>query len=206
MLYTDGIVEATKDIVAGLDALARAAADTARYPARHMARALVERALAGAARRDDSLILVLRRRTAPIATDAHRLGPFEYRFTPNAAAVPLARHLLADWLEHQPVDQEEVADLLLIASELCSNAVRHATDRPGAAALRAWADGDSIVVEAEDDGAFPVKPVDAAIECPPVDAEQGRGLYLIDALADEVATRVEDGRTVVRCVRRAVLA
>src|SRR5207247_10994985 len=66
VLYTDGIVEATKDIVAGLDALAHAAADTARYPARHMARALVERALAGAARRDDSLILVLRRRTAPV--------------------------------------------------------------------------------------------------------------------------------------------
>ena len=206
VLYTDGIVEATKDIVAGLDALARAAADTARYPARHMARALVERALAGAARRDDSLILVLRRRTAPVATDVHRLGPFEYRFTANPAAVPLARHLFTDWLEHQPVDQEEVADLLLIASELCSNAVRHATDAPGAAALRAWAEGDSIVVEAEDDGAFPVEPLAAGLERPPVYAEQGRGLYLVDALADEVATRVEDGRTVVRCVRRAVLA
>src|SRR5207237_4884149 len=48
VLYTDGLVEATKDILDGLDALAEAAAEAAGYPAGPLARALVDRPLAGA--------------------------------------------------------------------------------------------------------------------------------------------------------------
>ena len=48
ILYTDGLIEATKDVLAGLQGLEAAAAQTAGYPARQLAEALVERALAGA--------------------------------------------------------------------------------------------------------------------------------------------------------------
>ncbi|MDQ3980489.1 MAG: SpoIIE family protein phosphatase, partial [Actinomycetota bacterium] len=153
VLYTDGLIESTKDVLVGLENLTRAAAQIAKYPSHHVARALVERSLSGAMRRDDSLALVLRRRTPPPPDRAVRLGPFEYRFSPSPATIPLGRHLLSDWLEHLAVEEAEMADMLLVASELCSNAVRHASGKPGALTMRAWADGDALVVEVEDDGA-----------------------------------------------------
>ena len=203
ILYTDGLIEATKDIILGLERITRAAAETAQYPAPHLARALVERSLSGAMRRDDSLALVLRRRIPPGKESTPPLGAFEYRFSPSLATVPLARHLLADWLEHMALDAGERADLLLVASELCSNAVRHSSGKPGALTMRAWADGDALVVEVEDDGAG--MELSHRMEDPDLDAEQGRGIYVVRALTDDLTVRRVEERTVVRAVRRAVL-
>jgi serine phosphatase RsbU (regulator of sigma subunit)/anti-sigma regulatory factor (Ser/Thr protein kinase) len=203
ILYTDGLIEATKDILVGLERITRAAAETAQYPAPHLARALVERSLSGAMRRDDSLALVLRRRIPPSSQSSPALGPFEYRFSPSLATIPLARHLLEDWLEHLSLDAGERADLLLVASELCSNAVRHSSGKPGALAMRAWADGDAVVMEVEDDGAG--MELSHRMEDPDLDAEQGRGIYVVRALTDDLTVRRVDERTVVRAVRRAVL-
>ena len=203
ILYTDGLIEATKDILVGLERITRAAAETAQYPAPHLARALVERSLSGAMRRDDSLALVLRRRIPPGTESSPPLGAFEYRFSPSLATIPLARHLLGDWLEHLALDAGERADLLLVASELCSNAVRHSSGKPGALAMRAWADGDALVVEVEDDGAG--MELSPRMEDPDLHAEQGRGIYVVRALTDDLTVRRVDERTVVRAVRRAVL-
>jgi serine phosphatase RsbU (regulator of sigma subunit)/anti-sigma regulatory factor (Ser/Thr protein kinase) len=203
VLYTDGLIEATKDILTGLERITAAAAETAQYPAQHLARALVERSLSGAMRRDDSLALVLRRRVPPGAVSAAPLGAFEYRFSPSLATVPLARHLFGDWLEHLKLEEAERADLLLVASELCSNAVRHASGKPGALAVRAWAEADAVVVEVEDDGAG--MELSHRAEDPDLDAETGRGLYVVRALTDDLSVRRVDERTVVRAVRRAVL-
>ncbi|MDQ6724770.1 MAG: SpoIIE family protein phosphatase [Actinomycetota bacterium] len=203
VLYTDGLIEASKDILVGLERITAAAAETAKYPAPHLARALVERSLSGAMRRDDSLALVLRRRIPPGTGRTAPLGAFEYRFSPSLAAVPLTRHLFADWLEHLSLDESEVGDVLLVASELCSNAVRHASGQPGALALRAWADADALVIEVEDDG--PGMELSRRVEDPDLDAEQGRGIYVVRALIDDLTVRREGERTVVRAVRRAVL-
>ncbi len=203
VLYTDGLIEATKDILSGLERITAAASETAKYPAPHLARALVERSLFGAMRRDDSLALVLRRRIPPPSDPGPPLGAFEYRFSPSLATVPLARHLLGDWLEHLGLEEGERGDLMLIASELCSNAVRHATGEHGALAMRAWADADAVVVEVEDDG--PGMELSPRLEDPDVDAEQGRGLYVVRALSDDLSVSRVGERTVVRAVRRAVL-
>lgn len=61
VLYTDGVVETDKDIVAGLATLASNAARLRELEAAEMARALLERSLSTGGRRDDSLVLVLRR-------------------------------------------------------------------------------------------------------------------------------------------------
>src|SRR5205807_931331 len=173
ILYTDGLVEARKDILAGLDELAAAASQTARYPATHQAKALVERALAGAARRDDTLALVLRRRTPPESESSVRLAPFEFRFSPSPASVGLARHFLSDWLTFQNVDGDDIDDILLVASELATNAVKAASGEERSVTLRARHDEDAIVLEAEDDGGTTIEERDllAFDEDPLVDAE-----------------------------------
>ena len=207
VLYTDGLIEANKDVEAGLDGLIRAAAQVACYPAPQLARSLVERALWGAVRRDDSLALVLRRRVAPVLSRRRRLSPFEYRFSPNRVTVPLARHLLADWLDLLPVEAPEAADLVLAASELCANAVRNATGAPGGLTLRAWAEGGSVVMEVEDDGAgFEFADRYDEDDPPDPEAEHGRGLYLVEAVTDDLSVRRVEGHNVVRVVKRAVLA
>ncbi|HEX8771340.1 MAG TPA: SpoIIE family protein phosphatase [Acidimicrobiales bacterium] len=206
VLYTDGLIEASKDILVGLDGIKAAAAETGRYPANHLARALVERALSGAMRRDDSLALVVRRRSPRSPDTGPVLAPFEYRFSPIPATIPLARHLFADWLEHLAVDDSERSDLILVVSELCSNALSHSSGAPRSLALRAWAEGDAIVVEVEDDGAgFEIED-HYDDEMPDLDVEKGRGLYVVEALTDDISVRRDDAdHTVVRAIRRAVL-
>ncbi len=61
ILYTDGLIEARKDIIDGMDKLARHASDLHQLPAKQLADELVTRSLAGADRLDDSLALVVRR-------------------------------------------------------------------------------------------------------------------------------------------------
>jgi anti-sigma regulatory factor (Ser/Thr protein kinase) len=206
IFYTDGLIETTKDVVKGLESLARHAGDTARYPAASLARSLVDRTLEGAIRRDDSLALVLRRRTPPPDGSHLPLAPFEYRFAPNMAAVPLARHFLQDWLVRVPIEPAEAADLLLVATELAANAVHHASAQPGSILMRASVSGPDIVVELEDDGGHPVTLPDPTDDLPEPLAERGRGLFLVRALVDELDSEVTAGHTRVRAVRRAVVA
>jgi len=205
VLYTDGLIEATKDIVQGLSALNQYVAETAEYPAAGMARALVDRALRGVARHDDSLALVVRRRTPASLEGRHLLGPFEHRFTPNEAGVALARHLLEDWLIRVPVERTAADDILLMASELCSNAVRHATGEQGGVALRGQVNGADMELEVEDDGGEMSWP-QMLDDLPDPDVEQGRGLFLVQALSDEISCEVLEGRTFVRAIKRAVVA
>lgn len=209
ILYTDGLIEATKDVLAGLKSLEEAATETAGYPARQLAEALVERALAGAARRDDSLALILRRRTPPKPSEGtRRLGPFAYRFSPVGANVPLVRHALADWLRHQGVEDRDVADLLIVASELCANAVRASTGSPGALELSAHADDSdgAVVLEVSDDGPGFEWPAPRRLEdAPDPSQEFGRGLFLVTALTDDVTVAHDEGQTRVTATKRAAL-
>jgi PAS domain S-box-containing protein len=66
LLYTDGLVEARKNIVTGLESLAQELARVWQLPAETMTDELVARALAGAERRDDTLALLVRRAGAPV--------------------------------------------------------------------------------------------------------------------------------------------
>lgn len=205
IVYTDGLIEATRNIIEGLATLQRAALETRRYPAAQLARALVDRALHGATRQDDALALVLRRRVPPPAAGTHVLPPFEYRFSPYPAAVPLARNLLRDWLVRVPVDRPETDDLVLVASELCANAVRHASGQPGGVVLRARAEDADVVIEVEDDGdgLDALTPID---DLPDPRGEAGRGLFLVQTLSDDVSYERHEPGTCVTVRKRAVIS
>ena len=128
-----------------------------------------------------------------------------HRFSPTPAAVPIARHLLRDWLHMVPVEEESAENVLLVASELCSNAVRHASGEPGGITLTAEVDGDDVVIEVSDDGKGIAPFALNADELPDPEAEEGRGLFLVRTVADECTLDTGDHGTIVRAVHWAVV-
>ena len=206
LLYTDGLVEAGKDILAGLSQLRVAAAETAGYPPRHLPRVLVDRALAGAQRRDDTLALVLRRRAVPAGPRPRLLTGVDHRFSPSLAAVPISRHLFGDWLGHQRIDAADREDLLVVVSELCTNAVRSAAGSTSGLHLRAWPEGDALVLEVLDDGPGFDATSPVPDDVPSAEQVSGRGLFIVRALVDELVFDRTPAGTTVRCVKRHLFA
>jgi anti-sigma regulatory factor (Ser/Thr protein kinase) len=104
----------------------------------------------------------------------------------------MVRNAVAAHADHLGLAAERVGDLVLIVSELGSNAVRHGG---GAGRLRLWATDAEVVCEVRDDGP-------GLRQAPPEDrpdpsASNGRGLWLVRRYADDFeATTPETGGTV----------
>lgn len=189
VLYTDGLVEASKDILAGMDALVRHAADVAHLPAPECAQELVTRSLEGAARRDDSLALVLRRVPVPVAERVRT-----WRLAPEANAVSATRRELGHWLVDLGAPSD---DVLLATSELLANAVAVARSD---VTVRVEVLPTEVVVEVTDDGPGVVDLADRGLDLPDAATEHGRGLYLVRAVATDVSAMSTAEGSVVRAV------
>ncbi|OKK18195.1 ATP-binding protein [Streptomyces sp. CB00455] len=114
----------------------------------------------------------------------------------EAASVPLARRLLLGTMETAGVDPDISFDLSVALSEACANAVEHGgavgvRDETEAYRVTAYLDGDRCRIEVSDSGpGFPP----AAGRRRPSLAEHGRGLHLIEELADHVRFGNRPGR------------
>ncbi|MFI6336199.1 ATP-binding protein [Streptomyces sp. NPDC050535] len=128
----------------------------------------------------------------------------------EAASVPLARRLLIGTMETAGVDPDVSFDLSIALSEACANAVEHGGDTTAqgdfseAYRVTAYLDGETCRIEVTDSGPgfpsgpevtsgraarTPLRPVTAR-----ADAENGRGLCLIQELADHVQIGNKPGR------------
>ncbi|MGX1755673.1 ATP-binding protein [Streptomyces lydicus] len=131
----------------------------------------------------------------------------------EAASVPLARRLLLGTMETAGVDPDICYDLAVALSEACANAVEHGGDAATEDyRVTAFIDGDTCRIEVTDSGpgfrhcpAPPAPPHTATDRAPtpapvptpaqaPAFAEDGRGLFLIEALTDHVRYRNRTGR------------
>jgi len=88
---------------------------------------------------------------------------------------------------------ERFSDLMLAASELAANSVRHAG---GGGLARAWHTTEAVFCEVEDAGSIGDPLVGR--RRPSLSAREGRGLWLVNHLCDLVEVRSAAGRTVVR--------
>ncbi|WP_100414900.1 ATP-binding SpoIIE family protein phosphatase [Mumia flava] len=179
ILYTDGLVEAGKDIVAGMDELGRIAAEAADASVKELSDALVERSLEGAARRDDALALVLRRERVTVSAGRSRW------VLPADAEHELrrVRSELGGFLRDHGYDS---GDPVTVAAELLANALRAARTE---VALTVELAEVAVVVDVLDDG-----PGDALLPTrgyvlPVAGSEGGRGLYMVRSLSDDVRIR-----------------
>ncbi|MBC2865822.1 ATP-binding protein [Streptomyces mexicanus] len=115
----------------------------------------------------------------------------------DAASVPLARRLLLGTMETAGVDPDISYELSVALSEACANAVEHGGDGDSSEVFRvtAYLDGEMCRIEVADAGpGFPSGGRSPQIRAAPADAEHGRGLCLIQELADHVHIGNKPGR------------
>lgn len=103
----------------------------------------------------------------------------------DSTTVPAARHRLAAVLREHPVPDELADAILLVASELVTNAVEHGG---GAERLELEREPDAVVLRVSDRG--PGLPEQRPR---PLDSVRGRGLALVEALTSGWGYQQEDG-------------
>ncbi|MGW5329016.1 SpoIIE family protein phosphatase [Streptomyces sp. NPDC004014] len=175
LLCTDGLVEQPgTDLDDGVRALTDLIAEGPED-----VRALANRLIAAAEARggDDDVALLLLRRRAPEARRAG--GRFQQHVAPgDAEALRQARHLIRAAVRGWGA-RERADDIELVADELITNALMH-TEGAAIVTLRALEGSDRrLRVEVEDSSSALPRRRDAG-----EDGVSGRGLLLVDRLAD----------------------
>jgi serine/threonine-protein kinase RsbW len=107
-----------------------------------------------------------------------------FRHAARPAAIARARHDVQDALAPR-VTAEALGDVMLIVSELVTNAVRHANTEEFE--IKIDLHGGGLRIEVHDDGGGFVPKI-----APSEDGQGGYGLYIVDRLADRWG--VERGR------------
>jgi len=173
--YTDGLVERReRDIDTGIEALAEQLEMLSGSELSTLPETLVG-ALLPDGPDDDIAILVARVNQEPFAAALHhRLGHDE-------PAVSNARRIVTDNLREWGVPEETIDEVVLMASELVTNAFLHG--RPPID-LRLHSTGNEITFEVQDRA--PYRPRRRRAE---EDDENGRGLQIVAILADRWGSR-----------------
>ncbi len=195
VLYTDGLVEATRDVLSGMravkDVLNRCAGSN------DPAQALFSAVLADGPRDDVAILTVdvdygARRAAAAAATQLRR-----WTFcSDDPRAAQHARHEFAHFVGSRLGGTDEAQFAEIVFGELVSNVVRHAA---GPVEVIADATGVDLVLHVVDEGpGFRHVP-----SLPDIFSESGRGLYMVAALTEEFhvalrATRGSHARAVLR--------
>ncbi len=183
VLYTDGVLEFSRDILNAERYLLVASAVTARLrnPASR-AGEIVRRTMGGHPPGDDIAMLVFSFGEGGGSTVSHRLETlmswqFDSRDSRTAYRV---REQVLQFLRELSHPDQELFEVKAVIGELIANAVEHA---PGDVHLEVDWSGDRAVLRMRDHGpgftAHATLPRDAM-------SEDGRGLYLISALADDL--------------------
>ncbi|MEV4148649.1 ATP-binding protein [Amycolatopsis sp. NPDC049691] len=118
-------------------------------------------------------------------------APFHRRIAAVADRLPELREALAHWLSTLGVSEERREDIVLAGYEAMANSAEHAYrhGEPGPVDVRAEALNGRLTVTVTDYGAWRAPTATNGL--------RGRGLLLIDSLADQSAqVHREDGTTV----------
>ena len=132
-----------------------------------------------------------------------RLQEFSATYPAATAALPRARGDLADWLRLQGVPDVVNDELLVVASELLSNAISASQDPDQELEVAASVDDDCVTLEVTNPPASEFRVVDRWDYDDPL-RPGGRGLIIVESLVDDlaIAPPTRDRSLSVRCQRR----
>ena len=126
----------------------------------------------------------------PLAELGRPQGELEF----ERGDLSLVRSVVRRQLERVELPHARAHGLVLAANEAASNSVVHGGSSAGR--LRVWQVGEGVVCEITDPGRI-ADPL-AGRTRPPLDAETGRGMWLMNQVCDLVETRSDEGGTTVR--------
>jgi anti-sigma regulatory factor (Ser/Thr protein kinase) len=185
-VYTDGLVERRgTDLAKRLDELEKTLVEHRDDPVSELPGTLVGLLAEGAS--DDVALAVVKVHDS--GSEVMRLPLDE-----DLSAVATARRAVAAQLRAWEVSPRVVADMILLTSELVTNSQRHAR---GPYELRLRHVEHEVMVEAVD--ASPQRPRRRRVDG---DAESGRGLTIVEAVADRWGSRSTPDGKVVWAARR----
>ncbi len=183
VLYTDGLVERrTASIDEGLRRLVELARlEPLGAPA--LADSICDRILDGRSQDDDVCVMTIYR-TPTVSMFSHTL---------TAAPSELAglRQHLREWLDANGVADDVERGIVLAASEAAANAVEHAYGCNGVGIVTVMArfDEERVALTVRDEGTWRTSRPNT---------DRGRGLAIMQALADDFSIEQENGATVLR--------
>ncbi|WP_436392334.1 SpoIIE family protein phosphatase [Amycolatopsis sp. MEPSY49] len=182
MLYTDGLVERRREALDdGIDRATSVAHGARDADLAELAATLMGR-LRPAEGYEDDVALLLYRRSVP---------PLELDFPAHPDSLAPTRRWLRAWLGTASLGEDLAQDILVAAGEACANAVEHAyPGAEGTAHLSAHFAGATLVVTVTDRGHWKQPPPDNRVM-------RGRGMPMMEALADAVAVRHDPAGTTV---------
>jgi serine/threonine-protein kinase RsbW len=127
-------------------------------------------------------------------------------FQCERVSVPVMRRVLGDTLRGLGVDEESVYDILLAATEACTNVLRHSGQQAGGYAVLTHLGAVGCQVQVADEGigaprdrAVPAEPQDIPVAQLP---ESGRGLAVMRACVDNVELDSRPGHGTVVTLRK----
>ncbi|GBE65412.1 hypothetical protein MFM001_18740 [Mycobacterium sp. MFM001] len=179
LLYTDGLIERPGEgLDQGFARLRAAAADCAELPVGDICGVLLDRMRPPGGYTDDVAVLALR----PSHVAARS---FATVIPAEVAHIAGARRRLRRWLSGVVADPPREADILLATGEAVTNAIEHGSrdDRAATVSVEAFVRGDSVAVTVSDAGRWSG---DSSASLRSL--QRGRGLMLINGLADHVET------------------
>jgi anti-sigma regulatory factor (Ser/Thr protein kinase) len=184
--YTDGMIEHSRDVLAGEAQLLEAAVRSYQADAENPALALQERIFNATANRDDAATLTLTCEDGPVGENM--------TFSAIPLAAPIVRSLLHRFCDQHGIPSQQRFALITAVGEAVANAVEHAyrgDENPGLVHVRASAEADCITVEVEDHGRW--RPFQRR-------EERGRGIVLMHELMDRVRIASAQNRTAITLI------
>ncbi|MGH2399131.1 MAG: SpoIIE family protein phosphatase, partial [bacterium] len=178
--YTDGLIEATRDIVASERALAEAAIRTRVEPPARAATSLVQHVLGGSLHEDDVAVMVF----DLLPADA----PLSFGVPASPDSLYRVRRAVRAFATHAGAPAERIEEIVFAVGEAALNTVEHAyRDGGGQLQIRGERRNGAVVITVRDVGQWRE----------PVDRGRGRGLKIMREFADEVEVDTGPEGTVV---------
>jgi anti-sigma regulatory factor (Ser/Thr protein kinase) len=121
-------------------------------------------------------------------------GSESFEFPAELASLPRLRSLIRKFLSDQGFLGEERDQIALVAHELAANAVEHGSEEGHPFYVKIEVEGDAVVIRIT-----APRPRTGRVHVVQADefAERGRGMVIVEALADWSEYDTEEGRVIV---------
>lgn len=137
-----------------------------------------------------------------MAGSPHQDDEFVVTSRPDTAVIHETRRAFSSWLRAHGRGQQLHDEMLVVLSELLSNAVDASAGGEGEVVVRAWIDEDGLALEVTNPASADFTTVSRWDLDDPL-RTGGRGLVIVESLVDDLAIAPPDGRRAlrVRCRR-----